>query len=132
MQGILLHNRPMTGKRKIPNILIVEGNPDMENILSEIDKDETPTKRTGTLNGDKNKSNSSSQKRNETSGNQTNSPASKKDETNGNQTDSTAKNKIPAAVQAAALKEEAMQRKENASIEKENKNNQNQLKKNQK
>ena len=114
------------------NILIVEGNPDMENILSEIDKDETPTKRTGTLNGDKNKSNSSSQKRNETSGNQTNSPASKKDETNGNQTDSTAKNKIPAAVQAAALKEEAMQRNENSSIEKENKNNQNQLKKNQK
>ena len=114
------------------NILIVEGNPDMENILSEMDKDETPTKRTGTLNGDKNKSNSSSQKRNETSGNQTNSPASKKDETNGNQTDSTAKNKIPAAVQAAALKEEAMQRKEKSSIEKENKNNQNQLKKNQK
>ena len=112
------------------NILIVEGNPDMENILSEMDKDETPTKRTGTLNGDKNKSNSSSQKRNETSGNQTNSPASKKDETNGNQTDSTAKNKIPAAVQAAALKEEAMQRKEKATIEKENKNNQNQLKKN--
>ena len=72
------------------------------------------------------------QKRNETSGNQTNSPASKKDETNGNQTDSTAKNKIPAAVQAAALKEEAMQRNENSSIEKENKNNQNQLKKNQK
>ena len=32
------------------NILIVEGNPDMENILSEMDKDETPTKRTGTLN----------------------------------------------------------------------------------
>ena len=112
------------------NILIVEGNPDMENILSEMDKDETPTKRTGTLNGDKNKSNSSPQKRNETSGNQTNSPASKKDETNGNQTDSTAKNKIPAAVQAAALKEEAMQRKEKATIEKENKNNQNQLKKN--
>ena len=120
------------GQEENSNILIVEGNPDMENILSEMDKDETPTKRTGTLNGDKNKSNSSSQKRNETSGNQTNSPASKKNETNGNQTDSTAKNKIPAAVQAAALKEEAMQRNEKASIEKENKNNQNQLKKNQK
>ena len=120
------------GQEENSNILIVEGNPDMENILSEMDKDETPTKRTGTLNGDKNKSNSSSQKRNETSGNQTNSTAGKKDETNGNQTDSTAKNKIPAAVQAAALKEEAMQRKEKAAIEKENKNNQNQLKKNQK
>ena len=65
-------------------------------------------------------------------GHQTDSPASKKDETNGNQTDSTAKNKIPAAIQAAAVKEEAMQRNENSSIEKENKNNQNQLKKNQK
>lgn len=120
------------GQEENSNILIVEGNPDMENILSEMDKDETPTKRTGTLNGDKNKSNSSSQKRNETSGNQTNSPASKKGETNGNQTDSTVKNEIPAAVQAAAMKEEAMQRKEKAAIEKENKNNQNQLKKNQK
>ena len=42
------------------------------------------------------------------------------------------KDKIPAAVQVAALKEEAMQRNENSSIKKENKNNQNQLKKNQK
>ena len=66
------------------------------------------------------------------SGNQTNSPASKKNETNGNQTDSTVKDKVPAAVQVAALKEEAMQRNENSSIKKENKNNQNQLKKNQK
>ena len=32
-----------------PNILIVEGNPDMENIIAEIEKDETPAKRTGTL-----------------------------------------------------------------------------------
>ena len=120
------------GQEENSDILIVEGNPDMENILSEIDKDETSRKRTGTLNGDKNKSNSPSQKRNETSGNQTNSPASRKNETNGNQTDSTVKDKVPAAVQVAALKEEAMQRNENSSIKKENKNNQNQLKKNQK
>ena len=123
-----------TGKRKIPNILIVEGNPDMENILSEIDKDETPTKRTGTLNVLEIKTSPihPAKKEMKRAGIKQNSPACKKDETNGNQTDSTAKNKIPAAVQAAALKEEAMQRKENSSIEKENKNNQNQLKKNQK
>ena len=116
-----------------PNILVVEGNPDMENILAEMDKDELLQNAQAPLyTGEKNKPIHPPRKRNETSGKQTDSPASKKDETNRNQTDSTAKNKIPAAVQAAALKEEAMQRKEKATIEKENKNNQNQLKKNQK
>ena len=42
MQGILLTIDPK-GKQEAENsnILIVEGNPDMENILSEMDKDET-------------------------------------------------------------------------------------------
>ena len=117
-----------------PNILVVEGNPDMENIMAEIEKDEPRAKRTGTLNvtGEKNKSNSSSQKRNETSGNQTNSPAVKRMKRMGIKQILLLKDKVPAAVQAAALKEEAMQRNENSSIKKENKNNQNQLKKNQK
>ena len=117
-----------------PEILVVEGNPDMENIMSEIEKDETSAKRTGTLNisGEKNKSDSSAQKKDELSAKRTDSSTSKKNETNGNQTDSTVKDKVPTAVQAAALKEEAMQRNENSSIKKENKNNQNQLKKNQK
>ena len=71
----------------------------MENIISEINKEETPKNVQAPLIGDKNKPIHPPIKRNETSGKQTDSPASKKDETNGNQTDSTAKNKIPAAVQ---------------------------------
>ena len=33
-----------------PNILVVEGNPDMENIMAEVEKDEPRAKRTGSLN----------------------------------------------------------------------------------
>jgi uncharacterized protein (TIGR02271 family) len=103
-----------------PDILIVEGNPDMENIMSEIDKDEPRAKRTGTLTvpGEKNNPNSS---------------ASKKDETNVKPTDSPVikKNESPVPVQAAAMKEAAIQSNENSSIEKENKNNKNQMKKSQ-
>ena len=40
-----------------PNILVVEGNPDIENIMAEDEKDETRAKRTGSLavQGEKNK-----------------------------------------------------------------------------
>ena len=52
MQGSLSINGALQGKQngENPNILIVEGNPDMENIMAEIEKDETRAKRTGTLN----------------------------------------------------------------------------------
>ena len=65
-----------------PNILVVEGNPDMENIMAEVEKDEPRAKRTGTLNlaGEKNKPDSSASKKAETSGAQTDSPALKKNE----------------------------------------------------
>ena len=65
-----------------PNILIVEGNPDMENIMAEVEKEETREKRTGSLavQGEKNKPDSSASKKDETSGTQTDSPALRKDE----------------------------------------------------
>ena len=50
----------------------------MENIMAEIEKDETPAKRTGTLNGEKNKPIHLPIKRPETSGKQTDSPALKR------------------------------------------------------
>ena len=117
-----------------PNILVVEGNPDMENIMAEVEKDEPRAKRTGSLNitGEKNKPDSSASKKAETSGTQTDSPALKKNESK-NQVDTPlAAAKSPVETPLAAVKEEAMQRNENASNEKENKNNKNQVKKNQK
>jgi uncharacterized protein (TIGR02271 family) len=103
-----------------PDILIVEGNPDMENIMSEMDKDETPAKRTGTLtvSGEKNNPNSSASKKDEASGTLTDSPVIKKNES-------------PVPVSAANAKEKAIQSNENSSSEKENKNNKNQMKKSQ-
>ena len=119
-----------------PNILVVEGNPDMENIMAEVEKDEPRAKRTGSLNitGEKNKPDSSVSKKAETSGTQTDSPALKKNESK-NQVDTPlAAAKSPVETPLAAAKEEAMQRNENSSNEreKENKNNKNQVKKNQK
>ena len=119
-----------------PNILVVEGNPDMENIMAEVEKDEPRAKRTGSLNitGEKNKPDSSASKKAETSGTQTDSPALKKNESK-NQVDTPlAAAKSPVETPLAAAKEEAMQRNENSSNEreKENKNNKNQVKKNQK
>ena len=121
------------GMAESPNILVVEGNPDMENIMAEIDKDEPRAKRTGSLNitGDKNKPDSSASKKNETSGTQTDSPALKKNESK-SQVDTHSAAKSPVETPLAAVKEEAMQRNENSSNEKENKNNKNQVKKNQK
>ena len=105
------------------NILIVEGNPDMENIMAEIEKDEPRAKRTGTLNitGEKNKPDSSASKKDETSGTQTDSPALKKNESK-NQVDTPlATAKSPVETPLAAAKEEAMQRNENSSNERKRK-----------
>jgi Domain of unknown function (DUF2382) len=117
-----------------PDILIVEGNPDMENIMAEVDKDEPRAKRTGSLNvtGEKNKPDLSASKKAETSGTQTDSPALKKNESKGSVDTPLAAAKSPVETPLAAVKEEAMQRNENSSNEKENKNNKNQVKKNQK
>ena len=117
-----------------PNILVVEGNPDMENIMAEIEKDESRAKRTGSLNitGEKNKPDSSASKKAETSGTQTDSPALKKNESKSQVDTPLAAAKSPVETPLAAAKEEAMQRNENSSNEKENKNNKNQVKKNSK
>ena len=97
------------------NILIVEGNPDMENILSEIDKDETPTKRTGTLNGDKNNPIHPPKKEMKRAGIKRILLPVKRMKRMEIKQILLLKDKIPAAVQVAALKEEAMQRNENSS-----------------
>jgi uncharacterized protein (TIGR02271 family) len=117
-----------------PNILVVEGNPDMENIMAEVEKDEPRAKRTGTLNvtGEKNKPDSSASKKAETSGTQTDSPTLKKNESKSPVDTPLAAAKSPVDTPLAAVKEEAMQRNENSTVEKENKNNKNQVKKNQK
>ena len=114
-------------KAENSNILVVEGNPDMENILSEIDKDEPRAKRTGSLNvtGEKNKPDSSASKKAETSGTQTDSPALKKNESKSPVETPLAAAKSPLETPLAAVKEEAMQRNENSSTEKDNKNNKN-------
>ena len=117
-----------------PNILVVEGNPDMENIMAEVEKDEPRAKRTGSLNitEEKNKPDLSASKKAETSGTQTDSPALKKNESKSQVDTPLAAAKSPVETPLAAVKEEAMQRNENSSNEKENKNNKNQVKKNQK
>jgi uncharacterized protein (TIGR02271 family) len=114
-------------KAENSNILVVEGNPDMENILSEIDKDEPRAKRTGSLNvtGEKNKLDSSASKKAETSGTQTDSPALKKNESKSPAETPLAAAKSPLETPLAAVKEEAMQRNEDSSTEKDNKNNKN-------
>jgi uncharacterized protein (TIGR02271 family) len=109
------------------NILVVEGNPDMENIMAEVDKDEPRAKRTGSLNvtGEKNKPDSSASKKAETSGTQTDSPALKKNESKSPVETPLAAAKSPLETPLAAVKEEAMQRNENSSTEKDDKNNKN-------
>ena len=59
--------------------MIVEGNPDIESIMAEVEKEETREKRTGslTVHGEKNKPDSSASKKDETSGTLTDSPAIK-------------------------------------------------------
>ena len=122
------------GMAQSPNILVVEGNPDIENIMAEVEKDEPRAKRTGSLNitEEKTKPDLSASKKAETSGTQTDSPALKKNESKSQVDTPLAAAKSPVETPLAAVKEEAMQRNENSSNEKENKNNKNQVKKNQK
>ena len=93
-----------------PNILVVEGNPDMENIMAEVEKDESRAKRTGSLNitEEKNKPDSSASKKDETSGTQTDSPALKKNESKSLP--------VTETFPLATVKEEAMQRNEISPI----------------
>ncbi|WP_338470857.1 YsnF/AvaK domain-containing protein [Niallia sp. XMNu-256] len=98
------------------DIVIVEGNPDIENVMAEVDKEETRAKRTGSLNitPEYNQQAASASNKNETSEAQTDTPVSKADE-----------NKSSAETPTAA-KKEATQNNANPSVEKENKNNKNQ------
>ena len=102
-----------------PDILIVEGNPDIESIMAEVKKEENREKRTGSLavQGENNKPDSAVSKKEQVSGTLTDSPVSKE-------------SKSSAPISAATVKkEEAIHNNENSSIEEENKNNKNQTKK---
>ncbi len=102
-----------------PDILIVEGNPDIESIMAEVKKEENREKRTGSLavQGENNKPGSAVSKKEQVSGTLTDSPVSKE-------------SKSSAPISAATVKkEEAIHNNENSSIEEENKNNKNQTKK---
>ena len=69
-----------------PNILIVEGNPDISSIMAEDKKDETRGKRTGSLavQGEKNKPESSASKKDEASGTLTDSHVIKENKSESN------------------------------------------------
>ncbi|KXH86943.1 YsnF/AvaK domain-containing protein [Sporosarcina sp. HYO08] len=102
------------------DILIVEGNPDIENILAEVEKEETREKRAGSLavQGEKNKPESAVSKKDEASGTLTDSPVRKE-----------SKSAAPSST-ATVKKEEAIHNKENSSSdEDDNKSNKNQVKK---
>ncbi|PGY09066.1 YsnF/AvaK domain-containing protein [Bacillus sp. AFS031507] len=105
-----------------PNILIVEGNPDIASIMNEVKKQETREKRTGSLavQSEKNKSESSASKNEKASGTLTESPVLKENE-------SESESYVP--VSAATVKEEVSHNNENSSLDEENKNNKNQMKK---
>ncbi|MEH7481626.1 YsnF/AvaK domain-containing protein [Neobacillus drentensis] len=100
-----------------PNILVVEGNPDIATIMNEVKNQETREKRTGSLaiQGEKNKPESSASKNEKASGTVTNSPVLKENESY-------------VAVSAATVKEDASHNNENTSLDEENKNNKNQMK----
>ena len=101
-----------------PDILIVEGNPDIESIMAGVKKEETREKRTSSLavQGEKNKPESAVSKKDEVSGTLTDSPASKE-------------SKSSAPISAATVKkEETIHKNEDSSIDEENKNNKNQKK----
>ena len=102
-----------------PNILIVEGNPDIESIMKDDKKDETREKRTGSLvvKGEKNKPELTASNNVEANGTLIDSPVSKEHEHE-------SERKEPITV--ANLKEE-IHSNQNSSKE-ENKNNKNQLK----
>jgi uncharacterized protein (TIGR02271 family) len=101
--------------KESPNILIVEGNPDIESIMKEDKKEETREKRTGSLviKGEKNKPEVSSNNKIEANGMQTASTVIKESES-----------EVPITV--ANVKEE-IHSNEN-SLQEENKNNKNQIK----
>ncbi|PFO09380.1 stress response protein ysnF [Bacillus sp. AFS076308] len=100
-----------------PDILIVEGNPDIENIMKEDKKEESREKRTGSLvvKGEKNKPELPSSNKFEANGTLTDSTVSKEHESESD---------LPITV--ANVKEE-IDSNENSSKE-ENKNNKNQIK----
>lgn len=102
-----------------PNILIVEGNPDIATIMNEAKKQETREKRTVSLavQGEKNKPDLSASKNEKASGTLTDSPVLKENES---------ESYVP--VSAAIVKEEASHNNENSSLDEENKNNKNQMK----
>jgi uncharacterized protein (TIGR02271 family) len=103
-----------------PNILIVEGNPDIATIMKEDKKEETREKRTDFLavQGEKNKPELSASKKDKASGTLTDSPVLKENES---------ESYVP--ISAATVKEEAIHSNDNSSIDEENKNNKNQVKK---
>ena len=87
-----------------PDILIVEGNPDIESIMAEVKKEENREKRTGSLavQGENNKPGSAVSKKEQVSGTLTDSPVSKE-------------SKSSAPISAATVKkEEAIHNNENS------------------
>ena len=102
-----------------PNILIVEGNPDIASIMAEDKKEETRGKRTGSLavQGEKNKPESSSSKKEAASEMLKDSPIKEKE------------SESYEPISATTVKEEASPNNENSSINEENKNIKNQIKK---
>ena len=101
------------------NILIVEGNPDIESIMAEANKEETREKRTDSLaiQGEKNKPEIAVSKKDEIRGTLTDSSVSKE-----------SKSSEPIS-SATVKKEEASHNDKNSLINEENKNNKNQVKK---
>ncbi len=102
-----------------PNILIVEGNPDIATIMNEVKKDGTREKRTGSLavQGERNNPELSASNKDQTNGTLTDSPVMK---------ENVSESYVP--ISAAPVKEEAIHSNEN-SLKEENKNNKNQIKK---
>ncbi|MFL6518570.1 MAG: YsnF/AvaK domain-containing protein, partial [Bacillus sp. (in: firmicutes)] len=103
-----------------PNILIVEGNPDIASIMKEVKKQETREKSTGSLavQGEKNKTESSVSIKDKASGPLTDSPVHKENES---------ESYLP--ISAATVNEEAIHSNDNSFIDEEIKNNKNQMKK---
>src|SRR3954468_19960405 len=104
-----------------PNILIVEGNPDIASIMAEDKKEETRGKRTGSLSiqGEISKPESSSSKKEATSGMLKDSPIKEKEK----------ESESYKPISATTVKEEAIHSNGNPSIDEENKINKNQIKK---
>ena len=102
-----------------PNTLIAEGNPDIASIMAEDKKEETRGKRTGSLSvqGEISKLESSSSKKEATSGMLKDSPIKEKE------------SESYEPISATTVKEEAIHNNEKPSIDEENKSNKSQIKK---